>query len=81
MLIVGAAVGSAVTMLVTPHEGRYFRKKISNKSNDFTESLKMKFSSILKEAKDEYEAKMAKADKHGESIEENSKDFAGKVNG
>lgn len=78
-LVVGAALGSVIALLTTPQKGKDLRKKISGKTDEFTDSLKAKFNSLLKEAKDEYETEIDKAKREAKAAKENSKDFAGTI--
>jgi gas vesicle protein len=78
-VLVGAAVGSIVALLYAPLKGKDLRHDISDKADEFTESMKSKFNSILKEAKSEYETEKAKAKMQAKEVKENVKDFAGNM--
>lgn len=54
-LLVGAAVGGALGILLAPQSGKETRKKIAGKTDDFTKSLKSKFNSLIGEAKAEFQ--------------------------
>ncbi len=75
-LALGAIAGSAIALLFAPRKGKDLRKKISGKTDEFTESMKSKFNSILQESKSEYEKEEAKAKMHINVAKENAKDFA-----
>lgn len=61
-LLTGAVIGAALGMLFAPDEGSETRKKIAEKADDFSESLKDKLDEILDHAKKEFAAVKKKAD-------------------
>ncbi len=54
-LLTGAAIGGALGILFAPDKGSETRKKISDKSNDLTGTVKDKFSAIVNKFKKEVE--------------------------
>ncbi|HTL83143.1 MAG TPA: YtxH domain-containing protein [Bacteroidia bacterium] len=63
-LLIGTAVGAAIGILFAPAKGSDTRKKISAKSEDFTDIMKDKFNEFLEGVKKEYEAVKDKTEKH-----------------
>jgi len=61
-LLVGAAIGGILGILFAPEKGSKTRKKITGKTEDFTNSLKDKFNSFLEDAKKEFEEVKEKAE-------------------
>jgi gas vesicle protein len=60
-LLIGTAVGAAIGILFAPAKGTTTRKAISEKSEDFTETLKDRFNEFLETVKKEYEVVKEKA--------------------
>jgi len=60
-LLIGTAVGAAIGILFAPAKGTDTRKNISEKSEDFTDTLKDKFNEFLDTVKKEYEMVKEKA--------------------
>ncbi len=60
-LLLGAAVGGALGILMAPDKGSETRKKILAKSDDLTDALKDKFQLFLDEVKREMETVKNKA--------------------
>jgi gas vesicle protein len=75
-LLTGAAIGGALGILFAPDKGSETRKKIAEKSNELTGTVKDKFSAIVNKFKKEVETinEQAKdlAD-NGQSVVENLK--------
>lgn len=61
VLLIGAAIGSALGILFAPDKGSKTRKKIFSQGADITDDLKEKFDDLLQEAKKEFEAAKEKA--------------------
>ena len=75
-LLVGAAIGGALGILLAPDKGSETRKKISDKSSDLTGAVKDKFDSIVKKFKKEVDAVKEQANEYvenGKSAVENLK--------
>ena len=75
-LLVGAAIGGALGILLAPDKGSETRKKISDKSSDLTGAVKDKFDSIVKKFKKEVDAVKDQASEYvenGKSAVENLK--------
>ena len=75
-LLVGAAIGGALGILLAPDKGSETRKKISDKSTDLTGAVKDKFDSIVKKFKKEVDAVKDQASEYvenGKSAVENLK--------
>ena len=66
-LLVGAAIGGALGILLAPDKGSETRKKISDKSTDLTGAVKDKFDSIVKKFKKEVDAVKEQANEYAES--------------
>jgi gas vesicle protein len=60
-LMVGAAVGGVLGMLFAPAKGSESRKKLANKPEEITDSIKERFDDFLEEVKDEIELVKHKA--------------------
>ena len=60
-LLLGAAVGGALGILMAPDKGSETRKKILAKGDDLTETLKDKFQDFLDEVKKDTEMVKQKA--------------------
>jgi gas vesicle protein len=54
-LLIGAAVGGILGILFAPHKGSKTRRLISGTTNDFTQSVKDKFNSMMDQASSEVE--------------------------
>ena len=61
LLLLGAAIGSALGILFAPDKGSETRKKISTKGNDLTDAMKAKVQELIEEFKNETEAVKGKA--------------------
>jgi gas vesicle protein len=66
-LLIGAAVGGALGILFAPDKGSRTRKKLMDKSEDLTDTMKEKFDDLLEEVKDEIEAVKNKVGGHSEN--------------
>lgn len=53
--LAGAAVGSILGILYAPEKGEETRRKLSDSSNDLTDSLKVKFNDFVDNLKDTYQ--------------------------
>ncbi len=60
-LLVGAAIGGALGILLAPAKGSDTRKKMVGKTDDLNEALHEKFKSLLDEVKKEVEIAREKA--------------------
>jgi gas vesicle protein len=54
-VLAGIAVGATLGVLFAPEKGSVTRKKISDKGEDYSESLKEKFNEFLDGITDKYE--------------------------
>ncbi|MBC7866401.1 MAG: YtxH domain-containing protein [Gloeobacteraceae cyanobacterium ES-bin-316] len=54
-LLVGAAAGAVLGLLLAPEKGSDMRKKISDKKNKFGDDLKNKFGEVKETLKGKYE--------------------------
>ena len=54
-ILLGAAAGAILGILLAPEKGSETRKKISKSSSDFKESVKTKFNNIIDELSSKYE--------------------------
>ncbi len=54
-LLLGAAIGGVLGVLFAPDKGSETRKKILDQGGDLADAIKDKFSSILREVKNEQE--------------------------
>jgi gas vesicle protein len=66
-LLVAAAVGATIGILVAPGKGKDTRKKIADKAGDVSDNLKKKFSDLVDELKCEYEGIKEKAKDYSET--------------
>jgi len=80
-LLIGAAIGGILGILFAPEKGSKTRKKISGKTEDFTNSIKDKFNSFLEEAKSEFEEVKSKFEEVKEDTKDKAKDLASTAKG
>ena len=73
-LLVGAAIGGMLGVLFAPAKGSDTRKKITNKSCDFTDSLKDKFDEFVEEMVDKFETVKAEASACTDKCKTNQED-------
>lgn len=66
-LLVAAAVGTTIGLLIAPAKGKDTRKKIADKAGDVSDKLKRKFSDLIDELKCEYEGIKEKAKDYSET--------------
>ena len=61
-VLLGAAAGAILGVLLAPDKGSETRKKISKTSADFKDSIKQKFNGIVEELTNKYEDAVASAE-------------------
>jgi gas vesicle protein len=54
-VLIGAAVGAVLGVLFAPDKGSATRKKISQKANDFSDSIKEKFTDLVDTVSEKFE--------------------------
>lgn len=54
-LLIGAAIGGILGILFAPHKGSKTRRKIAGKSEELSNAIKDKFTSMVDETKNQYE--------------------------
>ena len=54
-ILIGAAVGAVLGILFAPDKGSVTRKKISQKANDFSDSIKEKFTDLVDTVSEKFE--------------------------
>lgn len=81
-LLIGAAIGGVLGILFAPAKGTETRKKISGKTDEFTDAIKEKFEDFLSQMRNEVEPLKAKAKEYAaaanekfEATKEKVKDF------
>ena len=75
-LLIGAAAGAVLGILLAPDKGSETRKKIAKKTNKLSEELKTKFSEAKETLKEKYDSIRSEANEIMEKEKDASKNFS-----
>ena len=76
--LAGAAVGSILGILYAPDKGTETRRKITDSSNDLTDSLKSKFNDFVDNMKDTYQGVKDNISDTYQNVKDSAQDLADK---